>query len=80
MSYNLFNARNNIPLNYINGMNFIRLSPEKQEAIKKMINILQNLRSNNTKTRTNKQIGTVQGTKHYTQDNTEVIQKFSFDS
>jgi hypothetical protein len=80
MSYNLFNARNNIPLNYINGMNFIRLSPEKQEAIKKMINILQNLRSNNTKTRTNKQINSLQETKHYTQDNTEVIQKFSFDS
>jgi len=39
MSYILFNAQNTIPLNFLNGMSFFRLSPVKQLAIQKSVEI-----------------------------------------
>jgi hypothetical protein len=45
MTYNLFNAKKMIPLNYLKGMNFIRLSNEKKLAVKKIIEIIEKLQS-----------------------------------
>jgi len=49
MSYILFNAKNDIPLNFLKGMIFFRLSPEKQLAIKKAIEISEKTITNKTK-------------------------------
>ena len=53
MSYILFNAHNDIPLKYLNGMMFFRLSSDKQLAIKKAIEIAEKIDKKNTDKKTN---------------------------
>ncbi len=49
MTYTLFNAKNVIPLIFLNGMTFYRLSPEKQLAIKKAIEIAEKTNKSSNK-------------------------------
>lgn len=57
MSYILFNANNMIPLKFLNGMSFFRLSPEKQLAIQKSVEIslksAENKKNNSTSKKNN---------------------------
>lgn len=67
ISYILFNANNMIPLKFLNGMNFFRLSPEKQLAIQKSVEI--SLKSVENKNQTSES----------TKNNNSIVPLFKFD-
>ena len=71
MTYNLFNAKKMIPLNYLKGMNFIRLSDEKKLAIKKIIEIIEKLKSKTNSKNINNN--------SYSNNNNNLVDNFKFD-